>query len=267
MSSTDNLKVYVYQDIPLIKEAPDDLLFTRLLGELQQALRENSNVCFIDVNQQINRLAQKTPHTFEITLGIGSSGYKVAQLLNKQTGMFPDIKMLSITRKEISKGMYKIVSSPSLAAQLEHASGKSLALVDDTIYSGQTLEYILKKLPLYQRMKTQILCLQAVQETSTTLRAYCPVLVGFEISGKIEKEVTIIKFSGLFEKGAIRSTQGELAFYQREEWMRSWFPHNSDLIIVLCRQLSALSGTIAVHEDCSDSPGKKAYPRTKLRGN
>jgi hypothetical protein len=42
-------------------------------------------------------------------------------------------------------------------------------------------------------------------------------------------------------RGAIRRRGASpMAFFERPEWMRAWFPTRSDAVIAVCRELNAL---------------------------
>ena len=54
-------------------------------------------------------------------------------------------------------------------------------------------------------------------------------------------DVSFINASGLVLPGAIRCADGStLAFYERPEWMRAWFPLRADYVTARGRALRAL---------------------------
>ena len=93
--------------------------------------------------EQVERVAAQGPHApFELTLGIGRAGERVAQALHARTGWLPRVRRVGLTREEDGAGGYRLVSTEvaSLAAQLEGTRGcTSLAVVDDTVFSGLTM--------------------------------------------------------------------------------------------------------------------------------
>ena len=73
------------------------------------------------------------------------------------------------------------------------------------------------------------------------LRALCPVTAGLAAPGRLLSEVSFINASGLVRRGAIRRTGlPPLAFFERPEWMRAWFPDRAEAAIDLCRRLNVL---------------------------
>ena len=73
------------------------------------------------------------------------------------------------------------------------------------------------------------------------LRALCPVTAGFAAPGRLLDEVSFINATGLVRRGAIRRTGlPPLAFFERPEWMRAWFPKQANDVIELCRRLNLI---------------------------
>lgn len=233
-------KLYIYNDLPRFAHKGSSYT-VHLLRLLENALKENPNVLFIDINEQIIRLATREYHRpFETTLALGQSGFLIAEGLHLQTGWFPSIKTIGITRQETAIGKYEIISTVdiSLKEQLVDINADSIAIVDDTIYSGLTLHSILQLLLEIKSKRIHIFALQAITDTLTKLKAVSQISVGLHMDGRIDEEVSVIKASGLFEKGAIRRVRQEpLAFFEREEWMRAWFPDNAEKVIALAEQL------------------------------
>ena len=117
----------------------------------------------------------------------------------------------------------------------------SLAIVDDTIFSGITMRQVLETLPAATRARTHAFCLRCVEESLTALCALCPVTPGFAAPGRLLDEVSFINASGLVRRGSIRRTGlTPLAFFERPEWMEAWFPDRSEQVIDVCQRLNAL---------------------------
>jgi hypothetical protein len=129
-----------------------------------------------------------------------------------------------------------------LADQLAGAeTAASLAIVDDTIFSGITMRRVLETLPRAALARTHAFCLRGVAESLVPLRALCPVTPGFAAPGRLLDEVSFINASGLVRRGSIRRAGlSPLAFFERPEWMRAWFPDRADAVIELCRRLNRL---------------------------
>jgi hypothetical protein len=132
----------------------------------------------------------------------------------------------------------------SLAGQLADAdaeSAVSLAVVDDTIFSGITLRRVLEALSPALRARTQAFCLRGVEASLPAIRALCPIAVGFAAPGRILDEVSFINASGLVRRGSIRRTgRPPLAFFERPEWIHAWFPGHAGEVIDLCQRLNLL---------------------------
>lgn len=238
-------RLYVYDDLPSVRQhyAGKELVL-RLLQRLEQALRANAHVRLIDVNEQVEKLArQLPPESFDLAFAAGDAGARVAAALQARSGRFPSIRRIGVTRIEQGPFQYRVISTTGapLEQQLSVPEGALLALVDDTIYSGLTLTSLLQRLPASQLPRTRVYCLQALAASLPRIRAFCPVYAGLELNGIPERDVSIIKASHLFEPGAIRRADGrDLAFYERPEWLRAWFPVNAEHVIELCDELRRL---------------------------
>ena len=221
-------------------------------AELAQTLmalvrRDTPRVTVLTVREQIEALVARGQHApFALAVGIGPAGERVARQLHARAGWFPTIARVDLTREEDGRGGYAVVSPTGvpLAHQLagvgvEHAT--SLAVVDDTIFSGITLRQVIEGLSPMLRARTHAFCLRCVEESLAPLRALCPVAAGFAAPGHILDEISFINASGLVRRGSIRrSGLAPLAFFERPEWMHAWFPGHGDDVIALCRRLNGL---------------------------
>jgi hypothetical protein len=205
--------------------------------------RDAERVTVLTLDEQLERLVARGPHApFALTVGIGGAGERVARQVHARTGWFPALRRVDVAREEDGRGGY-VLASPgcvSLAAQLQGvADATSLALVDDTVFSGLTLRTILTALPASVRARTHAFCLRSVAETLPSIEALCPVTAGFAAPGRILDDVSFINASGLVRRGAIRRAgRSPLAFFERPDWIHTWFPHDAAEIIACCRALN-----------------------------
>ena len=215
----------------------------RELLALLAADRERVRV--LTLAEQVERVATQGPHApFALTIGIGGAGERVARALHARTGWFPRLHRVGLTREEDGAGGYRLVSTgpASLAAQLEATRDcASLAVVDDTVFSGLTMTGLLEALDGGQRARTRAFCLRGVAEAVATVAALCPITVGVAAPGRRLHEVSFINASGLVRRAAIRRPgRPPLAFFDRPEWIRAWFPARHADVLALCRRLNAL---------------------------
>ena len=216
-----------------------------LAQELMTVVRSEAHVTVLTLREQIEALVARGPHApFALAVGIGRAGERVAQQVHARTGWFPAIRRVDLTREETAQGSYAVVSPTGvpLAEQLEGIErARSLAVVDDTIFSGITMRQVLEALSPAARMRTHAFCLRCVAESLAPLRAICPVTAGVEAPGRLLDEVSLINASGLVRRGSIRRTgRSPLAFFERPEWMRAWFPDRAEAVIDVCRRLNVL---------------------------
>lgn len=224
--------------------SPADLLARELLALVR---RDGSRVRVLTLAEQIDALVARGPATpFAVAIGIGRAGERVAHQLHAQAGWFPTIRRVDLTREEDGRGGYAVVSPDgvSLAGQLNAAGAEaaaSLAVVDDTVFSGITLRRVLEALSPALRARTHAFCLRGVEASLPAVRALCPITVGFAAPGRLLDEVSFINASGLVRRGSIRRTGlPPLAFFERPEWMHAWFPGHAGEVIGLCRRLNLL---------------------------
>ena len=207
--------------------------------------RDPQRVIVLQLEDQITRLVAQGSHApFAMTIGIGQAGERVVRQLHQRTGWFPVVRRVDVTREEDGQGGYNLVSlSPQpLAVQLQGLETcASLAVVDDTVFSGLTMRTILQALPPVVLARTHAFCLRGVAESRASIQALCPISMGFAAAGRILDEVSFINAAGLVRRISIRRAgQPALAFFDRPEWMRAWFPGYADEVMALCRRLHAL---------------------------
>jgi hypothetical protein len=71
--------------------------------------------------------------------------------------------------------------------------------------------------------------------------ALCPITAGVAAPGRLLDEVSFINASGLVRRIAIRRPdRPPLAFFDRPEWIRAWFPAVHEEVLALCRRLNQL---------------------------
>jgi hypothetical protein len=207
--------------------------------------RDTGRVTVLTLTEQIEALvARGARPPFPLAIGIGRAGERVARQVHARTGWFPTIRRVDLTREEDGRGGYAVVSPSGVALPQQLAGvepATALAIVDDTIFSGITMRQVLEALSPPQRARTEAFCLRCVEESLSPLRALCPVTPGFAASGRLLDEVSFINASGLVRRGSIRrSGLPPLAFFEREEWMRAWFPGHAEAVTDLCRRLNLL---------------------------
>ncbi|MGH8064786.1 MAG: hypothetical protein ACRERE_06005 [Candidatus Entotheonellia bacterium] len=221
-----------------------------LAGQLTRELfalvrRDPEHVVVLTLEEQIERLlAHGTYAPFALAIGIGRAGERVAQQLHARTGWFPQISRVDVTREEDGHGGYLVVSTTGipLAQQLPTLDAEpSLAVVDDTVFSGLTMRTVLRALPPEVQARTQAFCLRGVAASLASITALCPIAIGFASPGSLLDEVSFINASGLVMRLGIRHPdQPPQAFFERRMWMRAWFPGYADEVVALCQRLNAI---------------------------
>ncbi|HTO10571.1 MAG TPA: hypothetical protein VMQ51_03285 [Candidatus Binatia bacterium] len=201
------------------------------------------HVVVLTLAPQLDALVAQGPRApFALALGIGPAGERVARQVHARTGWFPAIRQVDLAREEDGRGGYAVVSlgAVPLAEQLAGVeAAASLAIVDDTIFSGITLRTLLAALPARLRVRASAFCLRGVAESLPDVG--CPIAVGFAAPGKLLEEVSFINASGLVRRGAIRRAGAPpLAFFERPEWMRDWFGEAAGPLVERCARLNAL---------------------------
>jgi hypothetical protein len=207
---------------------------TRSLFELLR--RDQDRVIVLTLAKQVDRVIAHGSHApFDLALGVA---------LHERTGWFPRVRRVGLTREEDGRGGYRLISTEraSLAEQLAGvADCPSLAVVDDTVFSGLTMRSVLEALPTALPRRTHAFCLRAVAESLPAVARLCPVTVGVAAAGRMLKDVSFINASGLVLRvGIRREGQAPLAFFERPDWIRAWFPGSHAEVIDLCRRLNAL---------------------------
>lgn len=241
-------RLYVHDDlIDEVRARLGDGSPAVCLAEALLALlgRDAGRVRILTLDEQLAALVARGDHApFDVTLAIGHAGERVARQLDARTGWFPRIRRLGLTREEDGRGSYALASTTGapLATQLENLEGcRSVAVVDDTVYSGLTMGSVLAALPAAARARTHAFCLRAVGESLEAIRRLCPIDVGLAAPGRRDEDVSFINASGLVFRGAIRRAgQPPLAFFERPAWIHAWFAGYGDEVIARCRELHAL---------------------------
>jgi hypothetical protein len=238
--------LYVHDDLTMPAShrfgpnSPAAKMAVELIAMIQKTGR---HVVILDLDRQLaGLLAQRPRLTFAVAVGIGRAGERVAREVHARAGWFPVIRRVEVAREEEAGGGYVLstLGAGSLVQQLELVrSAASIAVVDDTVFSGLTMRAVLDALPPGALIRTHVFCLRAVKETLVGLAARCPISAGFAAPGRLLDEVSFINASGLVTRGAIRRVgQSPLAFSDRPEWMRAWFGESADEVTALCRSLA-----------------------------
>jgi hypothetical protein len=206
---------------------------------------EPRQIVWLTLEAQLAALTARDSYLpYALTIGIGKAGERVAQQLHERTGWFPAISRVDITREEDGRGGYNVVGTAgiTLANQLSafDTTVSSLAVVDDTVFSGLTMRTVLLALSAEVRAHTHAFCLRGVQVSVASIAALCAVTAGFVAPGRLLEEVSFINASGMVMRVGIRHPQQpSQAFFERPIWMRAWFPERADEAITLCRRLNA----------------------------
>ena len=216
-----------------------------LTQDLLDLVRHPPQRVVLTVEEQIDRLLAQGDHEpFGLTLGIGRAGERVARQVHERTGWFPATRRVDVAREEDGVGGYALIATgpKSVEDQLQGLEDiESIAVVDDTVFSGLTMRTVLFGLPPVALARTHAFCLRCVGETLAGIRELCPISAGFAAPGRILAEVSFINASGLVKRvGIRRAGKPTLAFFERPSWIQAWFPGQSDEVTVLCRRLNAL---------------------------
>ena len=207
--------------------------------------RDPERVRILTLGEQVERVMAQGDHApFALALGIGAAGQRVAEALHARVGWFPRIRRIGLTREEDGRGGYRVVSTEArdLASQLDGVTDcASLAVVDDTVFSGLTMRAVISALPESARRRTRAFCLRGVAESIAAVAALCPITAGVAAPGRRLDDVSFINASGLVRRVAIRRPgQPPLAFFDRPEWIRAWFPAVHGDVLAICQRLNAL---------------------------
>jgi hypothetical protein len=217
-----------------------------LARHLLDVLAEDSaRVVVLSLAAQVERVIDQGVHApFELAIAIGRAGQRVARALHTPTGWFPRVRRIGLAREEDGRGGYRLVSTDlvSVEAQLADLPPRgTLAVVDDTVFSGLTMRCVLEMLPGEVRARTHAFCLRGVAESIDAIRRLCPVTAGVAAPGRLLDEVSFINASGLVLRvGVRRHGQPPLAFFDRPAWIAAWFPGRAAEVLALCRRLNAL---------------------------
>ena len=207
--------------------------------------RDAERVRVLTLGEQVERVVAQGGHApFALALGIGAAGQRVAEALHARAGWFPRIRRIGLTREEDGLGGYRVVSTEAgdLPAQLDGvADCAALAVVDDTVFSGLTMRALIAALPEAARRRTHAFCLRGVVESIAAVTALCPITAGVAAPGRRLDDVSFINASGLVRRVAIRRPGlTPLAFFDRPEWIRAWFPAVHREVLALCARLNLL---------------------------
>ena len=238
--------LYVHDDLTDEVQAShgaDSAAACAVAALLALVARDTTRVRMLTLEEQLASLARGEHTPFAVTVGIGRAGARVARQLHARTGWFPRIERVDLTREESVDGYtLSTLGSPPLDVQLRTvADAASVAVVDDTVFSGLTMLAVLKALEPGARARARVFCLRAVRDSLGDVANVCAASAGFTAVGRLLEDVSFINASGLVRRGAIRRTgQAPLAFYERPEWMRAWFLQDADEITARCAVLARL---------------------------
>ena len=240
--------LYIHDDLSqyICRRQGEASLARQLTQELFALVRRDpGRVTVLTLEAQIALILARGAYApFALAIGIGRAGERVARQLHARAGWFPRISRVDITREEDGRGGYAVVSTTGipLAQQLPALDAvSSLAVVDDTVFSGLTMRTVLQALPPQARARTRAFCLRGVAASLATITTLCPIASGFAAPGRLLDEVSFINASGLVLRvGIRRPDRPPQAFFERPRWMHAWFPGYADEVIALCQQLNAI---------------------------
>jgi hypothetical protein len=207
--------------------------------------RDATRVRILTLEEQLGALARGQHTPFSATVGIGRAGERVARHLHARTGWFPRIERVDITREEAGDGyVLSTLGRPPLAVQLAAVDAAGpVAIVDDTVFSGLTMQAVLRSLPAATLTRAHAFCLRAVGKSLAEVGKLAPIEAGFVAHGRLLEDVSFINASGLVRRGAIRRVgDTPLAFHERPEWMRAWFLDDAEEAIARSVTLARLLG-------------------------
>jgi hypothetical protein len=238
------LVLYVHDDLSdevRERHGADSDAFRGVQALLALVARDTRRVRILTLDEQLDALTRGHHAPFAVAVGIGRAGERVARRVHARTGWFPVIERVELTREEQGDAyVLSTLGKPPLDVQLAAvAAAGSIAVVDDTIFSGLTMTAVLKALPPGARARTHAFCLRAVKESLADVATLCPASAGFVAAGRLLEDVSFINASGLVRRGAIRRVgRPSLAFYERPEWMRAWFGRDAADVTARCAALA-----------------------------
>ena len=201
--------LYVHDDLSadVAQRFGEDSAAFRLTHGLFGLVSDPPRTSVLTLDEQVAGLMSQGSHApFAMTVGIGRAGESVARKVQGRAGWFPTIRRVDVTRVEDGRGGYTLVSTatvPVEAQLLGLEAFPSLAVVDDTIFSGLTMGSVLRALPPGALTRTHAFCLRCVAETLPSVSALCPVSAGFAAQGRIDDDVSFINASGLVTRVGI----------------------------------------------------------------
>src|SRR5262249_49173318 len=145
--------------------------------------RDPGRVQGLTLREQLEALvAHDAPAPFALAIAIGPAGERVACQVHARAGWFPVIRRVDLVREEDGRGGYAVVSPTGVPLRVQLGDVErtpSLAIVDDTIFSGITMRQVLEALSPALRTPSHAVCLRGVEESLAPLRALCRVTAGF----------------------------------------------------------------------------------------
>src|SRR5262249_17886340 len=160
--------LYIHDDLSEELRGRDEHA-QQLGAALFERLHGDARIVVLTLDEQLDALVARGRHApFTAAVGIGRAGRRVAGQGPARPGWFPRIHAVDLWREEDEAGDYVLAGSAALASRLaEIADVDSVAVVDDTIFSGLTMRAVLEALPVQSGRRVHAFCLRAVADSLT----------------------------------------------------------------------------------------------------
>jgi len=193
-------------------------------------------------------LAKISQLNFDIILAVGNAGNDVATELFRRA----DKKILQLdvgrvfSKDKVAIQFFNKQSKELLSNKLEFLKQKNLLILDDTVFSGETLKFIAKQLPPGPGSVVAA-ALNGIEATRRNLvpDVFQTIIFGFELPGLPKEQSNTINLRDFFDPNGLRLDDGHsVALYKVDQWMQAWFGDavggNSTEAIRICKEIEAI---------------------------